>query len=121
VVTKVPRFTFEKFPQANSRLTTQMKSGGEVMAIGRTFQESIQKALRGLEVGSSGFDPKVDLQAEDAHEILVRELKNPGADRIWYIGDAFRAGMSVQEVYECSGVDPWFLVQVEDIIKEEAK
>ena len=121
VVTKVPRFTFEKFPQANSRLTTQMKSVGEVMAIGRTFQESVQKALRGLEVGATGFDPKLDLKAEDARETLVRELMNPGAERIWYIGDAFRAGMSVQEVYELSGVDPWFLVQVEDIVKEEAR
>jgi len=119
VVTKVPRFTFEKFPQANNRLTTQMKSVGEVMAIGRTFQESVQKALRGLEVGATGFDPKLDLKAEDARETLVRELMNPGADRIWYIGDAFRAGMSVQEVYELSGVDPWFLVQIEDIVKEE--
>ncbi len=121
VVTKVPRFTFEKFPQANNRLTTQMKSVGEVMAIGRTFQESVQKALRGLEVGATGFDPKLDLKAEEARETLVRELMNPGADRIWYIGDAFRAGMSVQEVYELSGVDPWFLIQIEDLVKEEAR
>src|SRR5690606_26455422 len=88
--------------------------------IGRTFSESLQKALRGLEVGATGFDPKLDLTAEDAREILVRELKDPGADRIWYIGDAFRAGMSLQEIYEYSGVDPWFLAQIEDLIREEA-
>ena len=121
VVTKIPRFTFEKFPQANSRLTTQMKSVGEVMAIGRTFQESVQKALRGLEVGATGFDPKVDLQAEDARETLLRELKNPGGDRIWYIGDAFRAGMTLEEIYEYSGVDPWYLIQIQDLIREEQK
>src|SRR5690606_10191235 len=121
VVTKIPRFTFEKFPQANSRLTTQMKSVGEVMAIGRTFQESVQKALRGLEVGATGFDPKVDLQAEDARETLLRELKNPGGDRIWYIGDAFRAGMTLEEIYEYSGVDPWYLIQIQDLIRDEQK
>ncbi len=120
VVTKIPRFAFEKFPQANDRLTTQMKSVGEVMAIGRTIQESMQKALRGLEVGADGFDPIIDLGAEDAHETLVRELKNPGSDRIWYIGDAFRAGMSIDEIYQLSGVDHWFLVQIEDLINEEA-
>ncbi len=119
VVTKIPRFTFEKFGDAPSRLHTQMKSVGEVMAIGRTFQESMQKALRGLEVGSSGFEHKIDTDRDDASDILIAELTNPGADRIWYIGDAFRAGMSVQEVYEYSGVDPWFLVQIEDIIKTE--
>jgi carbamoyl-phosphate synthase large subunit len=119
VVTKIPRFTFEKFPEANVRLHTQMKSVGEVMAIGRTFQESIQKALRGLEVGSSGFEHKVDIDADDARDTLISELKNPGPDRIWYIGDAFRAGMSVDEVYEYSAVDPWFLVQIEDLIKTE--
>ena len=119
VVTKIPRFTFEKFPQANDRLTTQMKSVGEVMAIGRTFQESMQKALRGLETGTDGFNPMLDLEDESSKEVLQRELKAPGADRIWYIGDAFRAGMSVEEVYEVTGVDPWFLVQIEDLIKEE--
>ena len=119
VVTKIPRFTFEKFPQANDRLTTQMKSVGEVMAIGRTFQESMQKALRGLETGTDGFNPMLDLEDESSKEVLQRELKAPGADRIWYIGDAFRAGMSVDEVYEVTGVDPWFLVQIEDLIKEE--
>ncbi|RDE18892.1 carbamoyl-phosphate synthase large subunit [Motiliproteus coralliicola] len=119
VVTKIPRFAFEKFAQANDRLTTQMKSVGEVMAIGRTIQESMQKALRGLEVGSEGFDSILDLKAEDAKEVLIRELKNPGADRIWYVGDAFRFGMSVEEVYNISAIDPWFLVQIEDLIKDE--
>ncbi len=120
VVTKIPRFAFEKFPQANDRLTTQMKSVGEVMAIGRTFQESVQKALRGLEVGVDGFDPILDLDAEDAEETLVRELKNPGSDRIWYVGDAIRFGMSIEKIYQISGIDPWFLVQIEDLIKDEA-
>lgn len=119
VVTKIPRFTFEKFPQANDRLTTQMKSVGEVMAIGRTFQESLQKAMRGLEVGVSGFDPFIDLESDDARTRIIRELKEPGADRLWYIGDAIRLGMSVQELYALSGVDPWYLVQIEDLIKDE--
>ncbi len=121
VVTKIPRFTFEKFPQANDRLTTQMKSVGEVMAIGRTLQESMQKALRGLEVGSNGFDPILDTSEEDHLDKLKGELQNPGADRIWYIGDAFRLGMSVEELYAVTGVDPWFLVQIEDIIKDEQR
>ncbi|MDX1756977.1 MAG: carbamoyl-phosphate synthase large subunit [Marinobacter sp.] len=119
VVTKIPRFTFEKFPQADARLTTQMKSVGEVMAIGRTFQESMHKALRGLEVGSEGFEPKVDLTTEDGVETLIRELNQPGAERIWYIGDAFRKGMTVDEVFQHTKVDPWYLVQIEDIIREE--
>lgn len=119
VVTKIPRFTFEKFPQADAGLTTQMKSVGEVMSIGRTFQESMQKALRGLEVGSSGFEPKLDLKAENVDADLKRLLTNPGADRVWIVGDAFRAGMSVEEVYKLSGIDPWFLVQIEDLIEEE--
>src|SRR5690554_1524129 len=120
VVTKIPRFTFEKFPQADARLTTQMKSVGEVMAIGRTFQESVQKALRGLEVGSDGFDEKLDnLDSVDARETLIQELNVPSADRIWYMGDAFRAGMTVDEVYQYTNVDPWYLVQIEDIIREE--
>jgi carbamoyl-phosphate synthase large subunit len=121
VVTKIPRFTFEKFPQAEQRLTTQMKSVGEVMAIGRTFQESMQKALRGLEVGADGFNPKLNLADAESEDKLRHELKNPGPDRIWYIGDAFRAGLSVEQVYEYSAVDPWFLVQIEDIIKAEAQ
>jgi len=119
VVTKIPRFTFEKFGEADARLTTQMKSVGEVMAIGRTFQESLQKALRGLEVGSAGFEPKVDLSADEAQETLWREVTTPGANRIWYLADAFRAGMSVDEVYGASKIDPWFLVQIEELIKIE--
>jgi len=119
VVTKVPRFTFEKFGDADARLTTQMKSVGEVMAIGRTFQESVQKALRGLEVGSAGFEPIVDLSSDDAIASIRRDLATPGAQRIWYVADAFRAGMSVEEVFENSKIDPWFLVQIEDLVKTE--
>jgi len=119
VVTKIPRFTFEKFPAADSRLTTQMKSVGEVMAIGRTFQESVQKALRGLEVGRTGFDPLLDLNAEDAEQTLIGELKTPRADRIWYVADAFRMGMSLDQVFEYTKIDRWFLVQIEDIVKSE--
>ncbi len=114
VVTKIPRFAFEKFPQADSRLTTQMKSVGEVMAIGRTFQESFQKALRGLEVGVDGLDEKTS----DIDEIQ-KELGEPGPERIWYVGDAFRAGMTVEQVFDHSKIDHWFLVQIEDIIKRE--
>jgi len=119
VVTKVPRFTFEKFGDADARLTTQMKSVGEVMAIGRNFQESLQKALRGLEVGSSGFENKVDLQDPEATVRIRRELTTPGAERIWYVGDAFRAGMTVEDVFQASKIDPWFLAQIEDIISAE--
>ncbi|WP_349616293.1 carbamoyl-phosphate synthase large subunit [Azotobacter salinestris] len=119
VVTKVPRFAFEKFPKADARLTTQMKSVGEVMAIGRTFQESVQKALRGLEVGVSGFDPKLDLGNPEAESILRRELTVPGAERIWYVADAFRAGKSVDDVFALTKIDPWFLVQIADLVKEE--
>ena len=114
VVTKIPRFAFEKFPQANDRLTTQMKSVGEVMAIGRTFQESFQKALRGLEVGVNGLDSKFS-----DREAIVSELGNPGPDRIWAVGDAFRLGMSADEVFNISKIDPWFLVQIADIIRQE--
>ncbi|WP_193075707.1 carbamoyl-phosphate synthase large subunit [Pseudomonas sp. FME51] len=121
VVTKIPRFAFEKFPNADARLTTQMKSVGEVMAIGRTFQESLQKALRGLEVGSCGFDPQLDLNAADTPTNLTRELTVPGAERIWYIGDAFRSGMSVERIFELTNIDPWFLVQIEDLIKDEER
>ena len=121
VVTKIPRFTFEKFPEANDRITTQMKSVGEVMAIGRTFQESIQKALRGLEVGMCGFDPVLDSKLSNAKEVLTRELTEPGAERIWYVADAFRQDWSIDTVYELSGIDPWFLVQIMDIVEAEKK
>ena len=121
VVTKIPRFTFEKFPQADDRLTTQMKSVGEVMAIGRTFQESLQKALRGLETGIHGLDPILDITQEDARSCIIAELKTPRADRIQFVGDALRMGMDVQEIYEYSGIDPWFLVQLQDLIQEEVK
>ena len=121
VVTKIPRFAFEKFATADPRLTTQMKSVGEVMAIGRTFQESLQKALRGLEVGSAGFEPRMQVVDEDTRSELVDRLTNPGADRIWYLADAFRAGFELEEIYGYSGVDPWFLVQIDDIVKWEAR
>ena len=114
VVTKIPRFAFEKFPTADSRLTTQMKSVGEVMAIGRTFQESFQKALRGLEVGVDGLNEKTQ-----DREVLEKELGEPGPDRIWYVGDAFGQGMSVDEVFALTKIDPWFLVQIEEIVKIE--
>ena len=114
VVTKIPRFAFEKFPQADSRLTTQMKSVGEVMAMGRTFQESFQKALRGLEVGVDGMNEKTQ-----DREVLERELGAPGPERIWYVGDAFALGMSVEEVHALTRIDPWFLDQIEEIVKIE--
>ena len=114
VVTKIPRFAFEKFPTADSRLTTQMKSVGEVMAMGRTFQESFQKALRGLEVGVDGMNEKTQ-----DREVLERELGAPGPDRIWYVGDAFAMGLSVDEVFELTKIDRWFLVQIEQIVKIE--
>jgi carbamoyl-phosphate synthase large subunit len=121
VVTKVPRFTFEKFPAANSRLTTQMKSVGEVMAIGRTFQESLHKALRGLETGLDGLNPILALPLNDESEArLAYELRAPGADRLLYVADAFRAGWSRERVNEATGIDPWFLVQIEDLVHEEA-
>ena len=114
VVTKIPRFAFEKFPTADSRLTTQMKSVGEVMAMGRTFQESFQKALRGLEVGVDGMNEKTQ-----DRETLEKELGEPGPERIWYVGDAFAQGMSVEEVFELTNIDRWFLVQIEQIVKIE--
>lgn len=119
VVTKIPRFTFEKFSTADAKLTTQMKSVGEVMAIGRTFQESMQKALRGLEVGVSGFDPIVALDDPDLQSKLREALSVPGAERIWYLGDAFRSGMSLSEIQRLSAIDPWFLVQIEELIAIE--
>jgi carbamoyl-phosphate synthase large subunit len=120
VVTKIPRFAFEKFAAADARLTTQMKSVGEVMAMGRTFQESLQKALRGLEIGKVGFDPTGD--AERGEEGLVRikrELKDAGPERLFHVGEAFRAGLSVDEVYRLSYIDPWFLDQIEELIAME--
>ncbi len=120
-MTKLPRFAFEKFGQADARLTTQMKSVGEVMAIGRTFQESLQKALRGLEVGVCGLDEKVDLSNPESMGVLKRELTVPGAERIWYVADAFRAGLSVEEIFGMNMIDPWFLVQIEDLVKEEER
>jgi carbamoyl-phosphate synthase large subunit len=114
VVTKVPRFAFEKFPEADQHLTTQMKSVGEVMAIGRTFQESLQKALRGLEVGVDGLDEKTA-----DHDVIIKEMKEPGPERIWYVGDAFRIGMSLEEVHQHTSIDPWFLIQIQEIIELE--
>jgi len=114
VVTKIPRFAFEKFPTADNRLTTQMKSVGEVMAMGRTFQESFQKALRGLEVGVDGMNEKTQ-----DREVLEKELGTPGPERIWYVGDAFAQGMSVDEVFALTKIDPWFLIQIEEIVKIE--
>jgi carbamoyl-phosphate synthase large subunit len=122
VVTKIPRFTFEKFPMANDRLTTQMKSVGEVMAIGRSFQESLQKALRGLETGLDGLAEIVTLPlTEESAASLAYELRSPGADRLLYTADAFRAGWSVPRVYELTRIDPWFLAQIEDLVREESR
>ncbi|HVQ62008.1 MAG TPA: carbamoyl-phosphate synthase large subunit, partial [Burkholderiales bacterium] len=114
IVTKVPRFAFEKFPQANDRLTTQMKSVGEVMAIGRTFQESFQKALRGLEVGVDGLNQKTT-----DREKLEKELGEPGPERIWYVGDAFENGFTLEEVHQLTRIDPWFLAQIKEIVDLE--
>src|SRR5471030_1355587 len=114
VVTKLPRFAFEKFPQANSRLTTQMKSVGEVMAIGRTFQESLQKALRGLETGADGLDEKTTDQ-----DVLETELGDPGPERIWYVADAFRCGLSFEQIQGDTHIDPWFVAQIEDLVRQE--
>ncbi|HUP94107.1 MAG TPA: carbamoyl-phosphate synthase large subunit [Burkholderiales bacterium] len=114
VVTKVPRFAFEKFPQADDRLTTQMKSVGEVMAIGRTFQESVQKALRGLETGSDGFDERTT-----EREVIENELGDPGPDRIYFVADAFRSGMTLAEIHELTRIDRWFLAQIEDLMRME--
>ncbi|ASR44351.1 carbamoyl phosphate synthase large subunit [Xanthomonas citri pv. mangiferaeindicae] len=120
VVTKIPRFAFEKFPTADARLTTQMKSVGEVMAMGRTFQESMHKALRGLETGKVGFDPTgLDLTDEGDLATLRREVREPGPERLFYLADAFRAGLSVEDVHGLSYVDPWFLDQIEEVIATE--
>ena len=120
VVTKIPRFAFEKFPQADARLTTQMKSVGEVMAIGRSFHESLQKALRGLEIGKTGLNPTgLDLTSDEGLAKLKRELREPRPDRVFHLADAFRAGLSLEEVYGLSRVDPWFLAAFEDIVLAE--
>ncbi|AWN17616.1 carbamoyl-phosphate synthase large subunit [Salinisphaera sp. LB1] len=120
VVTKMPRFTFEKFPTADDRLTTQMKSVGEAMAIGRNFQESLQKAMRSLEIGSDGFEPKLaDVTTEAAQDTLRSELSTPRAERLWYVADAFRAGFSIDEVHRLTHIDVWFLDQIAELIEME--
>ncbi|HTL21666.1 MAG TPA: carbamoyl-phosphate synthase large subunit [Steroidobacteraceae bacterium] len=122
VVVKIPRFTFEKFPSANDRLTTQMKSVGEVMAIGRTFQESLQKALRGLETGLHGLDPQLPATLSDEDQVrLAHELRAPGANRLLYVADAFRAGWTLARIAELTHIDPWFLAYIEDLVREEAQ
>mgnify|MGYP003769230643 CR=1 FL=1 len=122
VVTKIPRFAFEKFPAADSRLTTQMKSVGEVMAIGRTFQESLQKALRGLETGKDGLNPgRLDPASPDDLAALKRELKEPGPERVFYVADGFRAGLSLEDVYALTRIDRWFLAQIEELLRIEAE
>ena len=122
VVTKIPRFAFEKFPSADARLTTQMKSVGEVMAMGRTFQESLQKALRGLETGKCGLDPSgLDISTEEGLAELRRELREPDPERIFHVADAFRAGMSVEDVHALSFIDPWFLDQIEELVQMESE
>ena len=123
VVTKVPRFAFEKFPQTEPLLTTQMKSVGEVMAIGRTFQESIQKALRSLEIGVNGLDEQleagVDRTSDEIYEKIRLQLQTPSPERLWYIAEAFRAGWSLKEVQHFTAIDPWFLLQIANLIDEE--
>ena len=127
VVTKIPRFTFEKFPAADATLTTQMKSVGEVMSIGRTFKESFQKAIRSLEIGVSGFDSRLfELESETRRaltgkeqQLLLEKLRVPNADRLWYIGDALRSGMSVKEIQKHTAIDPWFLHNIRQIIEKE--
>ena len=119
VVTKIPRFTFEKFPQARPVLSTQMKSVGEVMAIGRNFQESLQKAIRGLETGADGLDEKVDRAGEHAEAEVRGQLAEVGPERLWYVADALRLGISVDELHRMTAIDPWFLVQIEDLVREE--
>ncbi len=121
VVTKIPRFTFEKFPQANTKLTTQMKSVGEVMAIGRTFQESLQKAIRGLEIGSDGFDSQLVIDSKDPETSVKQALAFPEAQRLWHLGDAFRIGMSIDQVFDLTMIDRWFLAQIAQLIEIEAE
>lgn len=119
VVTKLPRFAFEKFEQADDRLTTQMKSVGEAMSFGRTFKESLQKALRSTETGLSGLNPIISVSSDEDRRELVTNLRQPGADRLQYIGDAFRHGLSVDQLYDMTAIDPWFLAQIEDIVQSE--
>ncbi len=124
VVTKIPRFNFEKFPQTDPRLTTQMKSVGEAMAIGRSFQESLQKAMRSLEVGVYGFDPKINIEEDEfdeaqAIDLIKKELSIPGPDRLWYLAEAFRFKLTVEQINQLSHIDPWFLVQIEQLIHIE--
>lgn len=119
IVTKIPRFTFEKFPQTDNFLTTQMKSVGEVMAIGRTFQESLQKALRGLEVDIDGLTPVMDQSSRDWLSKLRKELREAGAERIRYVADAMRFGLPLEEIFELTQIDRWFLVQIADLVEEE--
>lgn len=123
VVTKIPRFAFEKFPQAPDRLTTQMKSVGEVMAMGRNQQESLQKALRGLETGVYGLDPILteDMDSDEIESTLRHELREPGPHRLWYLADAMRRGMSLDQAHEITCIDPWFLAQIEDLVQTEAQ
>ena len=124
VVTKIPRFTFEKFPQAKDLLTPQMKSVGEAMAIGRTFKESLQKAMRSLEIGSFGFEPKVDLSdagKQESLNILCEKLRQPNAARLWYVGDAYRVGMTTEEIFRLSAYDPWFLERIRELIVTEGE
>jgi carbamoyl-phosphate synthase large subunit len=122
VVVKIPRFTFEKFPAANDRLTTQMKSVGEVMAIGRTFQESLQKALRGLETGLDGLNPQLPMPLSDENQDrLAHELRAPGANRLLYVADAFRAGWPLARIAELTRIDPWFLAHIEELVQLEAQ
>ncbi|MDD2900343.1 MAG: carbamoyl-phosphate synthase large subunit, partial [Desulfuromonadaceae bacterium] len=127
VVTKIPRFTFEKFPTADATLTTQMKSVGEVMSIGRTFKESFQKAIRSLEIGVSGFDSRLFVLGSETRraltgkeqKLLLEKLRVPNADRLWYIGDALRSGMSIEEIHKHTAIDPWFLHNIRQIIEKE--
>src|SRR4030066_10321 len=123
VGTKIPRFAFEKFPKADATLNTQMKSGGEAMAIGRTFQESFQKSLRSLEISSYGLEPKLDplLDKDGARKKLMQELRVPGAERVWYIADAFRFGMTLDEGFGLTFIDPWFLSQLEELVQIEGE
>ncbi len=119
VVTKIPRFAFEKFPAADARLTTQMKSVGEVMAIGRCFQESLQKALRGLEIGVDGLSPRTTVFTDESVTELRRQLREPGPDRLFHVADGFRAGLSREEIFALTHIDPWFLVEIEDLVRTE--